>query len=475
MSFTSESFLFLFLPLFLALYYLTPRRFRNLTLLVESYVFYGWWRLDFLLILIGTTLWSYWAGALMMKAREEKWRDRICAIGVTGCVSVLFIFKYFGFFVDSLATLIGETPESLGIHWKLLFPIGISFYVFHAISFLVDVKRGQAEPPRNIIDYASFLALFPQIMAGPILRYKDLAPQMVERRPNWDMFTEGWRRFVLGLAKKVIVADNLAKLTDHLFSLPDPTFAESWLGGAAFMMQVYFDFSGYSSMAIGLALMFGFRFAENFRTPFHSRSVTEVWKRWHISLGQWLYTYVFLPLGGNKGGQKKQLRNIFLVSLVGGIWHGANWTFMFWGVWKGLFLVTERHQGWLRRDRSAWYGSFGVIFLMTIGGVMFRSVDFMHGLEMFKGMVGINGLLIRPEAAFGISREALAICFGAMVFTFFEPRLQKFGEFQPVTVDSGWSVVAANWGKALMALAIGAWAVIEIADNSYQPFLYIQF
>jgi len=230
MSFASESFLFFFLPLFLALYYLTPARFRNATLLLESYVFYGWWRLDFLLILIGTTVWTYAVGKLMVWTRSPRRQSAILVIGVAGCLVVLGVFKYLNFFIDSMAALVGTTAEDLGIHWRILFPIGISFYVFHSISYLVDIKRGHAPPARNIVDFAAFLALFPQLMAGPLLRYKDLAHQFVERRVTAEMFTEGWLRFMLGLGKKVIIADNLAILVDHIYLTEHTTLAESWLG-----------------------------------------------------------------------------------------------------------------------------------------------------------------------------------------------------------------------------------------------------
>lgn len=475
MSFASESFLFLFLPLFLGLYYLTPKRFRNLTMLLESYLFYGWWRLDFLLILIGTTIWTYYAGKLMMRARDARAQRALLTIGVIGCLAVLAIFKYLNFFLDSMAMLVGSTPEDLGIHWRILFPIGVSFYVFHSVSYLVDVHRGHAAPARNLVDFAGFLAMFPQLMAGPLLRYKDLAHQFVERKTTLDMFTEGWIRFVLGLGKKVIIADNLAILTDHLYLVPEPTLFESWLAALTFMLQVYFDFSGYSSMAIGLALMFGFRFAENFRTPFHARSVTEVFQRWHISLGSWLFTYVHQPLGGAKGGKFKMLRNVFLVSFLGGVWHGANFTFVFWGVWKGAFLVLERGRGWLRRDRSVWYGTFGMLFVVAIAAAMFRSVDFGQGVEMFKGMAGFNGIGFRAVVAIGISREALFWLAIAIIITWKEPQLQRLGHFVPVDAERPGPAMAANFGRSLLALAIATLAIVQIADHTYQPFLYYQF
>lgn len=471
MAFNSAAFLFLFLPLFLGVYYLTPSRYRNLTLLVESYVFYGWWRPDFLLILVGTTVWTYCAGVVMQ--RDEKRSGLWCAIGVLGCIAVLGIFKYLNFFIDSFASLVGTTPNELGVHWRILFPVGISFYVFHSISYLVDVKRGHAAPARNIIDFAAFLALFPQLMAGPILRYKDLAQQFVVRTVSWEKFSDGWMRFLLGLGKKVLIADNLARVTDMLFALDHPSALEAWLGCGTFLMQVYFDFSGYSAMAIGLALMLGFHFDENFRFPFHARSISDVWNRWHISLGSWMFTYVYRPLGGGKrGGKLRQLTNLFIVSFLGGIWHGANMTFVFWGAWKGIFIVMERGFDWLRRDRSTWYGSIGMITIMTVGVAMFRAVDFQHGLSIFAGMAGFNGLTIRPEVLVATRMESIATCILAFGIIRYEPRLFALAGFGP---DGSVTGTALNWFKAALVLAIGVASVFEMVDQIHQPFLYYQF
>ena len=255
MVFSSETFLFLFLPIFLAAYYLTPPKWRNLTLLLESYLFYGWWRFDFLMLLCANTLWAYVFSILVEKYQGTPKAQLFVAIGVTGHLLVLGVFKYLNFFIDSFASLWGTTPDALGIHWQLLLPIGISFYVFHSISYLVDVYRGDAKVSRNIIDFAAFLALFPQLVAGPILRYKDLAPQFEHREHSWELFNAGWQRFLIGLSMKVLIADPVAPLADAMFSAPNPTVVESWLGALAYSMQLYFDFAGYSAMAIGLALI----------------------------------------------------------------------------------------------------------------------------------------------------------------------------------------------------------------------------
>ncbi|MEO8532029.1 MAG: MBOAT family O-acyltransferase, partial [Deltaproteobacteria bacterium] len=341
MVFSSESFLFLFLPAFMAIYYLTPFRFRSPVILAGSYLFYGWWRFDYLLLLFATTVWSYVMGLLISKnlgtGRAKTW----LLIGVFGCLSVLGVFKYLNFFIDSVAALFGTDAAGLGVHWRLLLPIGVSFYVFHSISYLMDVYRRDAAATLKFFDFAAFIALFPQLVAGPILRFKDLADQFSYRVHSPKLFADGMSLFIIGLGKKVILADSIAPLADLAFNNPDPSLIVAWVGSIAYMIQLYFDFSGYSDMALGLGLMMGFRFRKNFDTPYISASITEFWRRWHISLSVWLRDYLYIPLGGNRKGVSRTYINLMTVMVLGGLWHGANWTFVFWGVLHGGFLALE--------------------------------------------------------------------------------------------------------------------------------------
>ena len=307
MVFSSETFLFLFLPLFLAIYYLTPARGRSMVILFASYLFYGWWRFDFLLLLFLTTLWTFCIG-LMIRQTLDTPRARIwCTIGVAGCLAVLGVFKYLNFFIDSFAELIGTDAAGLGVHWRLILPIGVSFYVFHSISYLVDVTRKDAEATLKFFDFAAFISLFPQLVAGPILRFKDLADQFTHRTHSLPMFADGLALFIVGLGKKVLLADTIAPLADVAFATPDPTAGLAWLGSLAYMMQLYFDFSGYSDMAVGLGLMMGFRFRKNFDMPYISRSITEFWRRWHISLSVWLRDYLYIPWAATGSGRRAPL------------------------------------------------------------------------------------------------------------------------------------------------------------------------
>jgi len=325
MVFSSESFLPLYLPLFLAGYYLTPARAKSYTILAGSYLFYAWWRVDFLGLLFLTTGFAYLVGQQVARHRTTP-RGRIwLAVGVAGCLCVLGTFKYLNFFLDSIAALFGTDTAGLGIHWRLILPIGISFYVFQALSYLIDVYRGDARADARFIDFAAFIALFPQLIAGPILRYKDLEGQFRNRTHSAEMFADGMARFLIGLAKKVLLADAVAPLADLAFdNSGEVGMALAWAGAAAYMLQLYFDFSGYSDMAIGLGKMMGFNFLENFRFPYASRSITEFWRRWHISLSNWLRDYLYVPLGGNRKGRARTYANLMYVMVLGGLWHGAN-------------------------------------------------------------------------------------------------------------------------------------------------------
>ena len=307
MVFSSAIFLMLFLPLFLAIYYIVPWRFKSLVILLGSYAFYAWWRVDFVLLFGVVTFFSYFVSLKIVAANNDKLKKRWLTVGIVGDLGVLGYFKYANFGVDSLNTALisaGFEPFSIA---HVILPIGISFYIFQAVSYLIDIYRGDADLADDFLDFAAFIALFPQLIAGPVLRYKDIAHQFHGRTHTWSKFNEGAVRFSMGFCKKVLIADTIAPVADMMFAVADPSFAESWLGILAYAAQLYFDFSGYSDMAVGLGLMMGFRFMENFNHPYISRSITEFWRRWHISLSSWLKDYLYVPLGGNRKGRTPYL------------------------------------------------------------------------------------------------------------------------------------------------------------------------
>lgn len=471
MVFSSEIFLFGFLPAFLAVYYLTPARWKNMMILLGSYAFYGWWRLDFLGLLILTTLWTYLAGRLMRRdpARKRLWTG----LGVTGCLAVLGVFKYLNFFIDSVALLFGTTPEDLGVHWRLLLPIGVSFYVFHCISYLVDLYRDDVEEDIGLVDFAAFIVLFPQLVAGPILRFKDLAHQFRHREHSVDLFTSGLMLFVVGLAKKVLLADAVAPLADLAFAAPDPSLWLAWGGALAYAMQLYFDFSGYSDMAVGLGMMIGFRLLRNFDLPYIARSITEFWQRWHISLSTWLRDYLYIPLGGNRASPRRTYVNLFTVMAFGGLWHGAAWTFVLWGIWHGGWLVIERATGLARgTGAGAWLRTS---LLVLLGWVMFRAPTVGQAFEVYGGMLGLHGLDLSPEAALAMTREsvaALAIC---LAVTALEPRANFFASRRLVPQADGTLTIANTLVPSLLATGLAAVAILKLSEQSFSPFLYFQF
>ncbi|MDC0738705.1 MBOAT family protein [Cognatishimia sp. SS12] len=495
MVFSSESFLFLFLPVFMAVYYATPQRWRSYPILLGSYVFYAWWRIDFLGLLVLTTLFAYLMGQRVAAHRGSRQGRIYLTIGIGGCLLVLGVFKYLNFFVDSFAALWGTDAAGLGVHWRLILPIGISFYVFQAMSYLIDVHRGDARANARLIDFAAFIALFPQLIAGPILRYKDLEHQFEHRRHSAELFCDGMARFLVGLAKKVILADAIAPLVDLTFGASDPGFVVAWVGALAYMLQLYFDFSGYSDMAIGLGKMMGFRFGENFRFPYVSRSITEFWRRWHISLSSWLRDYLYVSLGGNRKGAARTYVNLLIVMLLGGLWHGANWTFVIWGLWHGGLLALERVTGWHQRAASYWLALPLTLMLVLLGWVMFRAEAVSDSLAIYAGMLGLNGFINDPLLFGAMSRESIALAGLAALVAAAEPKLwlifsnaenkgpsgavvsTRFPAASAPRAHASAALAHQNdgWTVTLATLVLGAYAVFRLTEQSFSPFLYFQF
>ena len=343
MVFTSHLFLFLFLPVFLAIYYISPFRFRSGIILVFSYFFYGWWRPDFALLLAGVTLGTYWMTLLMESPGWKKWRKLVLTFGVVINLVALGYFKYFNFGMDSMNLLLAGLEIGPMEYSRVLLPIGLSFFIFQAISYMVDVYRGDAPVTQNVFDFAAFISFFPQLVAGPVLRYQPLADQFRERVHSWSIFSHGCLIFMAGFSGKVLIADPMNPLVEAAFNVTAPTMADAWLGAFAYTIQLFFDFSGYSTMAIGLGLMVGFHFPKNFNDPYVSASITEFWRRWHISLSTWLRMYLYVPLGGNRKGSVRTYVNLMATMVLGGLWHGANWTFIVWGFWHGGLLGLERY------------------------------------------------------------------------------------------------------------------------------------
>jgi alginate O-acetyltransferase complex protein AlgI len=339
MVFSSLIFLWVFLPVVLLGYFLSRHVYRNLFLLLASLFFYAWGEPVYVFVMMFSIVLNYYCGLWTGSASEAKSRLALFA-GVTLNLLLLGVFKYYGFVVENINALFGFGWEVR----KLALPIGISFYTFQSISYLVDIRRGETRPQRDILKMGLFISFFPQLVAGPILKYHEFAPQIDRRKVTWKGFNEGAVRFIQGLGKKVIIANIMAETADEIFGLgiEEVSTLTAWIGISAYTLQIYFDFSGYSEMAIGLGKMFGFNIPENFNRPYISTSIKEFWRRWHISLSTWFKEYLYIPLGGNRAGTLRTYRNLLVVFFLTGLWHGASWSFVIWGVFHGFFLVLER-------------------------------------------------------------------------------------------------------------------------------------
>jgi alginate O-acetyltransferase complex protein AlgI len=484
MIFSSYEFLFLFLPLVLAGYYLLPARARTVFLTLASYFFYGWWDYRFCGLMLLSTLIDYVAGKGIASATTPRGRKRWMLMSVVSNLSLLGFFKYFDMFASTVnvglaaffSSTIHHQPFTIPL-LHLVLPVGISFYTFQSMSYAIDLYRGQAKPTRSFMDFACYVSLFPQLVAGPILRYSELADQLVHRNHSIAMATKGAGLFILGLAKKVLVADAVAPLTALAFGPAEPGLIAAWVGTLAYAIQIYFDFSGYSDMAVGLGLMFGFRFPLNFNSPYQAISITDFWRRWHISLSTWLRDYLYIPLGGNRKGPVRTYVNLALVMVLGGLWHGANWTFVTWGAIHGLMLAWERYRS-SAVPGHRWFGRIRTFLLVCVAWVAFRSGTMTEAVSIWSSMVGLHGWgsLSGWEGGLplGLSLGLLGL---SLVVVFTVPHAWTWLDVDskdPASHGFGttYSVIIL---KTLVAVMLLVLSIGVLMVNSSSPFLYFQF
>jgi len=481
--FSSPQFLFLFLPLALVVYALAPRRARNLVLLLLSLLFYTWGEAGhlWLLLLLIAVNWS--AGLVIENDRRAERRTVAAAAAIAVDLAALVWFKYAMFLAHNAARL-GVASVALD---GIILPLGISFYVFHNISYVVDVYRRVAPARRNPIDFALYIAFFPQLIAGPIIRYHDIAAALDRRRVTAGSFASGMERFLAGLAKKMLLANPLGATADRIFAVPHQALAAgpAWLGIACYSLQIYLDFSGYSDMAIGLARMFGFEFLENFNYPYISASIQEFWRRWHISLSNWFREYVYVPLGGNRGGPVRTYRNLIVVFLLCGFWHGANWTFLVWGMMHGSFLVLERAGlGAILARAPRLVRHFYTLGVVAGAWVFFRSENLVSAGRYFRALAGLSPLSRGPSVWYYLDREtALALLIGAVVATPLFSWITRDWRARALqwrgAVDR--SVVQASDGamlvsaRGLMLALLMSLSFVQLAGAVYNPFIYFRF
>ncbi len=467
MVFSSVTFLFYFLPIFIACYVLTPTVVgKNVVTLLFSLVFYAWGEPRFLLILLFAIAFNY-AAAIVIDRNVGSRRKWALALAVAGNLLVLGVFKYANFVTANFAALLKPLGWDFG-HTNIELPLGISFFTFHCLSYIIDVYRRRFRANRDPVDVALYISLFPQLVAGPIVRYKTVARQLDKRRQTLGRASVGARIFIVGLAQKVLIADVIAPLAKVAFDhVPHRVMPEAWIGLLAYTIQIYFDFAGYSNMAIELGIVLGFTFPRNFRMPYTSLSITEFWRRWHMSLSSWLRDYLYIPLGGNRGGNLQTYRNLVTVFVLCGVWHGANWTFVLWGVWHGAFLVIERlGLNRLLARVPVWTRWLYALLAVMGGWVLFRSADLPTALDYGRSLIGLNGA---GDVSFdmhdALSERAIATLIVGCALAVL-PRW-------PTRVPASLLVRAAadtGWTFALLIFSM-----ITVASGAYSPFLYFKF
>ena len=462
MVFSSVIFLFFFLFAALLTYYAVPRRARNAVLLVYSLAFYFWGERLFVLLMVFCALAAYF-GALMIDKTSGKTKKAVLVISLISELSMLFWFKYADFFIASFAKVTGLDISILGI----ALPIGISFYTFQAISYTVDVYKEKVAAQKNIIDFCTYLMMFPQLIAGPIVQYKDVECELTKRRENVIDFSSGVERLVIGFAKKVIIANRLGEIWQEVFvGTKDPSALLAWLGAVCFSFQIYFDFSAYSDMAIGLGRMFGFHFKENFDLPYRAKSITDFWRRWHISLSTWFRDYVYIPLGGSRCKISRNIINLLITWALTGLWHGASWNFVIWGAYFGILLILEKYVFAKLLDKiPVFIRRILTLFLVVISWVIFAAESMPEALSYLGAMFGKNGLY--GDKFIYVLQSHLPLMIAALAASVIRIKEPK--------TESGTLYHVYNISKIVLLISLFAVGLMFLIGGTYNPFLYFRF
>ncbi|MBR4991020.1 MAG: MBOAT family protein [Oscillospiraceae bacterium] len=461
MIFSSIPFLFYFLPAVIIAYFAVPQKGKNTVLLLSSLVFYGWGEPKLLFLMVFTIL-LFWGCGLAIGASARRTVQKFwLLVSVVISVALLGLFKYADFFIGTFNSLTGLGVPML----RLALPVGISFYTFQCLSYTVDVWRGNVPSQKNLISFGAYVSMFPQLIAGPIVRYSDIARQLESRTHSREDFFLGLRRFLVGLGKKVILADNFALLMKLFRESDEKSVLFYWLYAVAFLFNIYFDFSGYSDMAIGLGRIFGFRFPENFNYPYLSKSVTEFWRRWHMTLGSWFRDYVYIPMGGNRVSRSRWVFNILTVWMLTGLWHGAAWNFVAWGLFFGIMLMIEKWVPGLQKLPDILHHVY-VLLAVIFSFVLFNADSFAMALGDFAGLLGIADVpAVTPASVYYLKSYGVLFCVGILGST-------------PVVKRAGERILETKWAAVLEPLFLGAMLLVctaYLVDGSFSPFLYFRF
>lgn len=482
MVFASVEFLFLLFPITLLIYYLVGYATKavnplNLVMLTASLLFYYWGGGSYTIVLLLVITANYILGLVIhhFDGRSEGLRKAAVAAGVVINLAVLGYYKYIGFVVSQLALLPDWAPKLDPAAYKIILPIGISFYIFQAMSYLIDVYRREAVYQRNFLNFALYISMFPQLIAGPIVRYALIAEQINHRdtTPSVNQFADGVTRFCIGFAKKVIIADTMAVVADAVYAIPggDMSAPTAWLGLICYTFQIYFDFSAYSDMAIGLGLMFGFKFPENFNRPYAAVSITDFWRRWHMTLSSWFRDYVYIPLGGSRGSTARTYANLWLVFMATGFWHGANWTFIFWGAYHGAWLIIERIFGLrtVENGRSEVLHRLVTFTIVCLGWNLFRADSLTHAGQIYQSLFAGGFAMPPASVAQFVTNYFIAIFTLAVAILLFS----QFRSLRDMAMDAG-----SRFGRAARIALVGAafpYAIMLLVSGTFSAFIYYQF
>lgn len=481
MVFSSPFFLFIFLPVVFFMVFVSPRKAHNILLLIASILFYSWGNISHTLLFVFSITMNYFFGITIENATKQSTSRIAVTMGIIANLLLLVYFKYFNFLVDNINSVLSFTGKSSINHTSVILPVGISFFTFHALSYIIDVYRKKVKAQKNYLDLALYISFFPQLIAGPIVRYIDVSDQFKKRTISLEKISIGIQRFIFGLAKKIIVANSMAYIADQIFNSPTYSISSgvAWLGAIAYTFQIYFDFSGYSDMAIGLAKIFGFNFPENFNYPYSSQSIKEFWRRWHISLSTWFRDFLYIPLGGNRGGEKKTTINLLIVFFCTGFWHGASWSFIVWGMFHGTFLLIERigFDKILQRFWMPLRVAYTLLIVM-IGWVFFRAENLKAGIEYLKKMsfLHISHFEDKILIEYLDSKTIFLLVFSVLYsFRLYRWAIDRAEEFFKKRNNKNLYLYLFNTSKFLISLFLLFISLSYMASKTYSPFIYFRF
>ena len=458
MVFSSIIFIYYFLPLLLIIYFICPKKYRNLVLLLFSMVFYFYGEKNYIILLLGSCLFNYIIGIFLGKNKKKS----CLIIGVIGNLLLLVYFKYTNFFIDNFNSLFNLNINALNV----VLPLGISFFTFQNLSYIIDVYKGDVTYQQNFLTYSTYISFFPQLVAGPIVRYKDINRELESRSESYDLFGEGVTRFLVGLGKKVLIANTIFSMCTVLEGIT-PSVVGYWLLGLGYTLNIYFDFSGYSDMAIGLGKMFGFKFLENFNYPLIATSITDFWRRWHISLSSFFRDYIYIPLGGNRVSFIKMLRNIFVVWLLTGFWHGASWNFIYWGLYFFIFLMIEK-LFLLKRLNHKVIAHIYTLVVVIISFIIFNTTDLTQLSTILKGLIGINTKFINFETIYYLKNYLIILIIAFIGMTpFVRDLLEKLKKGKSKKIIDILEII----GLFVILILVTA----SLISNSFNPFIYFRF